>query len=287
MIQIVLLVFLGFLMGCQTPPTKIYQSNELNYSEQISKLKRPIQINTETVVLDTRGPLDYGFSHISGSMNVTWDSFKQPGSAFSGQLEDPQRISARLSALGISPKSQVVIVGHGQNGDGEEGRLAWMLMYLGVLNVQTVAIDSLQISRTNLVTQQRKSVDRWQPRLLSGLLASKNEVVTAIQEAAPKYILIDARTEKEFFKKFKVRSSFVLPEVNSINIHWSEFFDKNGRPNLRIVKKLSDIGVLKSQRIIVLSQQGLRSGAVTYALTVMGFRNVSNYATGLQELSSN
>lgn len=284
MIRLAVLAILFLVMGCQTQPTKVYESNQLNYEEQLSRLQKPIVIDSKTIVLDTRSPLDYGLSHIASSQNVHWDDFKIPGSNHAGLLDDEFKVASRLAAMGISARSQVLIVGDGVRGSGEEARIAWMLLYLGVQNVQTADIDSLKVPRTNTTAPRNQSVDRWQPQLMKGLQADKEEILQAIRGSAEKIVIIDARTEKEFFKKSKITSGYALPEINSINIDWREFFTAQGRPKLSIVKRLEAIEVSKSARIIVISNRGLRSAAATYALTLLGFKNVSSYSGGWQEL---
>ena len=53
---------------------------------------------------------------------------------------------AVLARAGIAPDSSVVVLGRGLQGEGEEGRIAWMLAYLGVPNIQFANIGFAEAS---------------------------------------------------------------------------------------------------------------------------------------------
>ncbi len=93
------------------------------------------------VVLDARPSRDFRAGHVPGSVRIDWRDFSEsrPGVAsylFGAPAKwgllaaDRASLRDRLRALGLSASRPVVVVGD-PLGWGEEGRVAWMLLYLG------------------------------------------------------------------------------------------------------------------------------------------------------------
>ena len=59
------------------------------------------------------------------------------------------KVTRRLALLGISPNKKIVVVGNGAKGEGEEGRLAWTLLYLGIPHVQVVGLEHFKNQLVN------------------------------------------------------------------------------------------------------------------------------------------
>ena len=279
---LVIVLTLALLSGCQQPDkTRVYRKGSQDFSA-LSKsfsrsLRSRITVDENTVLLDARNAFEFGGSHAEGSHNVQWDSFSQRN--HKGLLnKNLNRISRRLSLLGINQDTPVVVLGNGQEGAGEEARVAWMLMYLGVKNVQTASLDSLKLRRAKAEGPGPENVERWKPEPITHLLADVQEVMgNAVGKKDKNIHVIDVRSQKEYFEKDQV-------ELRGLNIEWKEFFTSKGRPNLQIKKRLQNIGINPKDRIVIMSDEGLRSGAVTYALTMMGFQNVGNLAVGWKAL---
>ena len=275
------------LASCAQSPTKTYNKNEINKSILANGLQKPIQINDKTVILDAREPFEFAIAHLPRSVNLQWQDFSDVRGPLPGRLKSDVKESARrLSLLGVSPESQVVVVGNGVAGNGQEGRLAWTLLYLGLENVQTAQIDSLDLSYTNLVEPPRENAKPWEPKVVSSLVASRNEVIKiATAKFDGKSFIIDVRSRAEYFSKNR-DLQYEAPDLRALHIEWKEFYNSQGRPNLAIQQQLMAVGVQKDSRIIVISNNGLRSGAVAYALLAQGYQNVSNFAGGYSELLS-
>ena len=97
----------------------------------------------------------------------------------------------------------------------------------------------------------------------------------------PGTIIIDCRAAKDYFSGAGVSFS---PQVRVVNIQWSEFIDDTGRPDPAISNKLSKIQITPDSRIIVLSDNGLESGAVVMSLRQLGFSFSGHLAGGYGEL---
>src|SRR5512146_875482 len=93
------------------------------------------------VIIDVRGNAAYEFGgHIPGAVNTTWHDYSDPKAVAKG-LIDPamKRMEQRMRARGISNDSQVVIYSIPFDNWGHEGRLFWMLEYLGPTNLRILA----------------------------------------------------------------------------------------------------------------------------------------------------
>lgn len=95
----------------------------------------------EIVVLDARGARDFSAGHLPGALRVDWREWtlEKPG-ALNALFGNPARwgrvpdagtaLEERLRALGLSNARPVLVVG-APGGWGEEGRVAWNLLYWG------------------------------------------------------------------------------------------------------------------------------------------------------------
>ncbi|HXH86458.1 MAG TPA: rhodanese-like domain-containing protein, partial [Nitrospira sp.] len=105
-------------------------------------------INTETlqnqlgqpglVIIDVRGNAAYEFGgHIPGAVHTTWHDYSDPKAVAKGLLDpDMKRMESKIRGLGINHDSQVVIYSNPFDNWGDEGRMFWMLEYLGHKNLR-------------------------------------------------------------------------------------------------------------------------------------------------------
>ena len=297
-IGLVALTLLAFA-ACTTPrPTSIQENMERRLEPAAAEVIE-IKVDEKTVILDARPAFDYTLSHIPRAISLQWTDFTQQDEAYRGVLlADRFALARRLARLGISPDSKVVVVGRGVNGgDGEEGRLAWTLAYLGVKDVRVAPMSYFKGPLTTQASSPLAPVPMWKPEVQEGLLATQKELLkvigsggvhksVAMVKGQPErlYRIIDVRTPREYLGKEGIGLQAQIPNMDAINISWKEFFDSNGRPNPYMKKQLVQVGIDGTQRLIVLSERGLRSSAVTMALRELGFTDVANYAGGLREL---
>lgn len=177
LVRIVGFCLLLVLASCVAQPTKV-NGNPARQMQAAEQMLAPIQIVKETVIVDARSRFDYSMSHIPASVNLQWSDFTEPEPAQKGVVQnDVFAIARRLARAGISPSSQVVIVGRGKNGDGEEGRLAWMFSLLGISRVQFADIDSFKVRLTNNVEANPPAqVPIWKPETIDSLNVPRAEL---------------------------------------------------------------------------------------------------------------
>jgi 3-mercaptopyruvate sulfurtransferase SseA len=108
---------------------------------------RALAVSLESfTVIDARPPAPYAAGHVPSARQLSWEDWcakppmhsetlEQPG--YWGLLADPEeeRFATALSSAGIRNDRPVVVYAEGADTNGREGRIAWMLLYLGVTEV--------------------------------------------------------------------------------------------------------------------------------------------------------
>ncbi|MEK6556359.1 MAG: rhodanese-like domain-containing protein [Bdellovibrionota bacterium] len=276
------------LAACSTPPaTKTYETQDVETQILFERISKPIKITEKTIIVDARSSFDFAMTHAPGSVNLSWKEFAVVKPPVPGLMKDDLYPEAlRLARLGIQPNSSVVIASYGDQSKGDEGRLAWTLIYMGVKDVQIASLDSLGLRFSNLVNPPpQASAVPWKPVVAPSILTDRKEVLSiGLTKAVPTQHILDVRTNAEYTEKVKVGFKTHKPDLRAVNIPFNEFFDRSGRPNLNMVQRLQGIQIKPEHRIVVISNNGIRSGAVTFALLSMGYKNVANYAGGWTDL---
>lgn len=292
--QIALLASLVLsISACTTKPTRVLQNEERAFDGN-----KKVEITKDTIVVDARPAFEYSTNHIPRSVNLNWADFTEAEPAQRGIIQnDTEGAARRLARVGVGLDSNVVVLGNGLQAGGEEGRIAWMLAYLGVANVQFAPIDTLKPRLTNEPeASPPKSAAIWKPILDASLHATKDEVLFVINERgvdkpisykglpARRYRLIDTRSERAYLGKEGLGVLKHVPNMDAVNIPWKQFFTTDLRPNESTMRQLRVLGFTPEDRIIVLDENGIASAAVTLSLRAAGFRGAANYAGGLQDL---
>src|SRR5262249_16834640 len=98
-------------------------------------------------IIDARAQDDYEAGHIPGAIGMGWEDWcaRPPADASSalfepgywGVLDSPGCASfrRRLAMTGITLTTALLVYGDGRCSAGREGRIAWMMLYLGAREV--------------------------------------------------------------------------------------------------------------------------------------------------------
>jgi thiosulfate/3-mercaptopyruvate sulfurtransferase len=257
----------------------------------LEKSSHPISLTESTVVIDVRSSFDYGLNHVNNSVHLPWSGLAENEST--GELlRSPREASVRLALKGIHPGVPVVVVGNGGKGEGEEGRLAWTLLYYGFKDVQVANIETLKSSMTVYPSPPTENARLWQVPSKDEMTISeenfKEFIMTPAKRKGAKISVLDVRSPKEYFNKSsKTKGMKAQPDIGAMNIEWKEFYTADGRPNIAMRAKLQSLGIELGDQIVVLSNRGVRSSSVSYALIAMGFTNVRNFVGGWRKLMMN
>jgi 3-mercaptopyruvate sulfurtransferase SseA len=254
-----LVAMLLILSGCTVTPTKTVETTHRDLVQVVEKAQKPLVITEATVVLDVRSRFDYGLNHVQNSINFLWENLAE--NAQTGEpLRDSRQAAMRLSLLGLRPETPVVILGYGIHGNGEEGRLAWSLLSLGFQDVQVSAIEAFRQTMTPNETPPSLNEKAWDVNPRAELQIGKNEVLNLLDKHDTHVLVVNVGKKG----------------VGTKTLDWKNFYTAQGRPNPGVEKLL---GADKSDRIILVGERGIPSGAATYALLALGYAHVQNYVS--------
>jgi thiosulfate/3-mercaptopyruvate sulfurtransferase len=287
------------LASCAPKPTKVVSEAPIVARKESQKAK----ITAETVILDVRAPFEFNLSHIPGSINVAWEDFSRRAPDYRGLIEkELHPIARRLALIGIDSETPVLVVGKGLSGKGEEGRVAWTLESLGIQNLQLATVEDFR-ERRDAVEMKNKNF--WKPQLDLSVGISWDELRAKI-EGSPyprtkarrkalgglplpakdeNFVVIDVRSPEEYSLDNLSKRTPRTFRFN--NIDWHEFFTENMDPNPMVVKMLNDMGITHMTEIDLISNHGVRSGSVAWALQKLGYKKARNFAGGYEQVRFN
>ena len=255
-------------------------------------VKEDFFIDTETlsqnlgredlVIIDVRGPGAYT-SHIPGAVNSTWHQYSDPSAVAKGVLDpDLSRLEQRLRALGLRQTSDVVIYSNPFDNWGDEGRMFWMLQYLGHPSVRI-----LDGGWVKWVAEQRPfEHDLVKPpagdftvTVHPELLIHKEGLKKLVKGQHPNAVVLDARSVEEYAGK----EIDGLPRAghipSAVNIPWNQFLkpDATVKPSDQVKKIFDDHGLGENQEIITYCLGGVRAAWVYSLLRYVGYQDVKVY----------
>ena len=297
-------------MACVQSPTKVKES-----------FCCPIRIKSSTVIVDARSSFHHKLFRLPDSIHVREKDFFRKNkkgervSQLKGSLEVEIK---RLSLLGLDLSSDILVVGEGKRGKGEEGRLAWIFLYLGFKKVQFSSIDSFKKERAFVSESFDSSLSQknqipWESRPLKTLLSSKESLLRILGQKVFLHSKKKSKKEKGAFLNQKIPSSFYghfnsskslsLKELSdrkvfkwflnvgeenhlkgTLHFPWKEFLNEGGQPSESFRRKLFSRGFRFKDRILVLSPKGFESMTAVAALYLMGFKGASYLEGGYESL---
>ncbi len=290
------------IVGCTIEPTKITETKTVQTNFQEIRT----QLTQNTVILDTRDAVEFYASKVPGSILVEWKDFSVRLENANGLLDpDPLNITRRLALWGIGADTSVIVLG--KKLDPKFGRVAWMLKEMGVANVKTFNFDLFKREVFGLNETPPVNKDIWMP-----VVDTRSEIkfdefqriifpfnyqfkfytLSRLDEKAglrvgrfknSKIHFVDVRSEKEFAEESLKTwdPSFPLESVP-----WEQFYLSEGIVNFEFKKVLQTKGILEDDVVILISNQGVRSGAATFAMREMGYTESKNFSGGYSYLKN-
>jgi len=229
------------------------------------------------VLLDARPTFDFAMGHVKNSMLIRWQDYAQTEEPHKGSLDpDLDFLARKLRVLGISPERDVIVIGNGSKGRAEEGRIAWMLLYLGIKKVTLKNVIHVLARKTlDDENTERDSAPIWIPHPIQSLRVQKRDIESIVEEHQEKNqshpqtshsVIIDVRSPEEFSAKpASGKPGGHIP--GAINLPWTLLFSKEdeiltGDPLIQVLKSR---GIDVSKNLIFYSSLGLESGLATFA----------------------
>ena len=241
-------------------------------------------------ILDARGGRDYDRGHISSAVRIDWKDYRD-GWGRTGKLSPKlEDIARRLAALGVDDRNRVVVYGDAREGWGEEGRIAWMLYYLGHPYVQVLdggyrawaaAGGTSVTARPRIVPGQftlapRASIRAFMPDVAR---AAGIDARPGRHESDSGEVVLDVRPRDEWdgARRYWEPRTGHIP--GAVRFDWQEFMDSAGRLRSRdhLLPLLAARGVRPGRSVIVYCTGGVRSAQAFWMLRALGFADVRNF----------
>mgnify|MGYP005851563819 CR=1 FL=1 len=237
---------------------------------------------TEVTLLDARGGFWLTRRSLANAVRVRWQDFAERGPARRGfLLPDLHDTVRRLAGLGIRPDRPTVVVGDGPDGWGEEGRIVWMLWYIGVTNA--VPMSKTEWYRVGATFRPGRSdgVAAWVPE-------SDLTLRCSVRDAPPGAVILDARSKDEYLGKSRFGETRGDHVPGSRHLAWDAFFDRESGiyDTAALARHLEARGVSRDSIIVCYCTGGVRSAYLTVRLRQAGLTRAANDDGGMWAYSA-
>jgi thiosulfate/3-mercaptopyruvate sulfurtransferase len=228
-------------------------------------------------IVDARPAADYEKGHIPGAVSLpvaeTFDPAQQRN-----YPDTKEKLEALLAGKGIGNTTRVVTYDNGKETAGP--RLFWTLEFLGHTN-SAVLDGGLKAWQTagGEVSSEVPTVQAatFESKIDPAKLPTKQQCELAIGDKTK--VILDARSPEEF-RGEDVRAKFGGHIPGSVNIDYRENFTSG--TELKDPATLRSLyeskGVTRDKEVISLCQTGQRSSVSYWALRLLGYPKVGNYA---------
>jgi thiosulfate/3-mercaptopyruvate sulfurtransferase len=213
------------------------------------------------------------------------EAFSDPTSPLRFTLPSPERFAAAAEELGISEGTQVVIYDQGQTMWAT--RLWWLFRTFGFDNAAVLdgggrkwTLEGRPTS-TEVPTFAR---GHFVPRLRPELIATKEEVLTAIQEG--RTCLINALSKAQHEGSVEVGNGKRGHIPSSVNVPAGGLLDPATNAYLPLEQlraKVEGVGALTADKVITYCGGGIAATSDAFVLTLLGVPHVAVYDGSLSE----
>ena len=236
----------------------------------------------DLVIIDVRGQGAYT-SHIPGAVHSTWHEYSDPQATAKGLLDpDVARLEKRLQALGVNNSSDIVVYCNPLDNWGDEGRMFWMLQYLGHKSVKILDGGWPKWTAEHRRYEHepvRPKPGNFTASVQPDVIIDKQELKKMVKSPHRDRVIVDARSVEEYAGK----EIDGLPRPghipSAVNIPWSGFLrqDATVKPLFVVREMFHAFGMNEQQEVITYCLGGLRSAWVYFLLKLAGYERVRNY----------
>ncbi|MFN7973564.1 MAG: rhodanese-like domain-containing protein [Acidobacteriota bacterium] len=243
----------------------------------------------EATILDARGSKAFSAGHIPGAQHVDWKDYRD-GWLFTGKLpKNLDEVAAAFGQLGVDGGRPVVVCGDARDGWGEEGRIAWLLRYIG--HPDASILDggmAAWIAAGGVPTKDAATPapGRFQAHVVPTLRASISDVARAVTTPSGAAVL-DVRSIEEWNGATPYHESRGGHVPGARHVAWTDLLDAAGKalPAATVNDLLARAGVDANAEVITYCTGGVRSAEALVVLSSAG-RRVRNYDGSWYEWSA-
>lgn len=237
----------------------------------------------DVLLLDARAEKDYAKGHIPGAINVAWQGFSnmvgKPGDSGWGVVLSGDKLSEKLSAIGVDKTKTIVIYTDNKTGWGEDGRFVWMLRMAGIENAKMLngGFDFWESSKFEV------SKEATVPVASSFKIENPDKSMTINTEELKaklgKVKILDSRSKEEYDGAVNFGEARGGHIPGAINLTFSSLFkeDKTFKSADEIEAIFKAAGLNKEDEIVTYCTAGIRSAHLALSLKMMGYNTVKNY----------
>lgn len=238
--------------------------------------------------IDARPGRVYGKGHVPGAVQLDWTKFTDRAKFRpTGKLDpDIDHLAGAIGALGLRATDWVVVIGDPATMWGEEGRVAWVLAFLGHSKVSIVDGGwSSWVAAGQPV--QRGRIKRpeatYEAKVRYGVRASMKDVRDWVdRDRSWSRVLVDTRSRDEYqalpgAPGYGASRDGHIP--GAVHLEWKELLGDDGKllPSDQLEPILIGRGVRPDAEIITYCTGGVRSAHTWYVLRSLGYPSVRSY----------
>lgn len=238
----------------------------------------------DVVVVDVRSKMAFMASgHISRAVAATWHEFSDPQSGIKGLLDpDIGRLEKKLGALGIGNDRQVVVYSNPFDNWGDEGRMYWMLKYLGHPNVRVLDGGWVKWSKEMRRFECGPASPRpavFKASLDAARIIAKPDLKKIVAGPHPDTVIADARSVEEYQGAHQQGIARGGHIPGAVNVPWNQFCNPDGtvKPVEAILAQLEEAGIASEKDVVCYCTGGVRSAWLYFILKLVGHDKVKNY----------
>lgn len=158
---------------------------------------------SELQIVDARSRDEYRAGHLPGAVHMDWRDFRATKTTLVERLvgvrtglvsTDERKLATQLSGLGLREDLPILVYG-GESRWGEEGRIAWNLLYWGAKDVRL--LDGGWRAWTAARPQVPRSVHAKKTFSVRLVPERRSDFLATRTASTQKKMLVDVRTESE------------------------------------------------------------------------------------------
>ncbi len=233
------------------------------------------------VIVDMQSTDGYAAGHVEGAVNI------QNGDItinvpVSSMLTTKKKMEALMSEKGVS--NDTLVIAYDTN-KMSASRLLWSLFMYGHENVKVVdggleAIKAAGITLTTTVpTVTATTFTAKEPS--QNWLATKKDVLNQVNNPNENVILLDVRTDEEYYSDGKVPTSIMMDYINN-------FYAVDGTFKSVQTTRINYLenGIAPENEIIIYCKSSMRAAPVFVQLYEAGYRNIRIFDGAFLEWSA-